>query len=188
MFPLAPSSSPTHNQHTLVVLANYFPEHFANWGQEAHGEGLTRVWSGIMGYSKDLLPLVGPIPNQENLYISAGFSGHGQSRIFSCARHLATMLLDRQTSSSTASTNKAEWDERTLPRSFAVTEQRLERCRRYPQRDLQAWEFDMGADNSSVVDHIETGHKEEKSAWRMDEKVIEPPETSASQSWSCNLM
>jgi hypothetical protein len=54
------------------------PQNFIDWGEEAEGEGLTKVWSGILGYSKDMLPLVGEIPEKDGLFIAAGFSGHGQ--------------------------------------------------------------------------------------------------------------
>jgi len=48
------------------------PNNFIDWGAEAHGEGLTRTWVGIMASSKDELPLVGGVPGKEGLYVAAG--------------------------------------------------------------------------------------------------------------------
>ena len=36
-------------------------------------------WAGIWGYSRDYKPWVGDVPNMHNLYLSAGYTGHGQS-------------------------------------------------------------------------------------------------------------
>ncbi|KAL7411653.1 FAD dependent oxidoreductase [Mrakia frigida] len=88
-----------------------------NWGDEAPGEGLTRIWTGIMGYSRDILPLVGPVPNQPNLWAAVAFHGHGMSRILSCTRSLAQQIQ-----------NQGIWDDR-LPRSFEITTERFQRAR-----------------------------------------------------------
>src|SRR5207237_972359 len=34
-------------------------------------------WAGIMGFTPDRYPLVGPVPERDGLYIAAGYSGHG---------------------------------------------------------------------------------------------------------------
>lgn len=64
-----------------LVLANYCKTRFANWGDEVHGEGATRTWSGLMTDSKDALPLVGEVPGKDGMFLSAGFHGHGQVSI-----------------------------------------------------------------------------------------------------------
>lgn len=72
------SASISVTDECLVVLANYCKTRFANWGEELHGEGATRTWSGLMTDSKDALPLVGEVPGKEGMFLSAGFHGHGQ--------------------------------------------------------------------------------------------------------------
>ena len=57
----------------LPVLADYCKKNFVNWGEEGYGEGLTRVWTGILTSVKDYLPLVGEVPSSPGLFISAGF-------------------------------------------------------------------------------------------------------------------
>jgi glycine/D-amino acid oxidase-like deaminating enzyme len=48
-------------------------------------------WSGIMGFTNDHLPLAGPL--NENLYICAGFSGHGVVMAPAVGRMLADAVL-----------------------------------------------------------------------------------------------
>jgi glycine/D-amino acid oxidase-like deaminating enzyme len=50
-------------------------------------------WAGIMGFTADALPLVGPAPGAPGVFISAGYSGHGLGFAFNCARLLAGSLL-----------------------------------------------------------------------------------------------
>ncbi|KAK4686734.1 hypothetical protein P7C73_g3382, partial [Tremellales sp. Uapishka_1] len=114
-------SDATDDSSTIKVwddwLAKYCPEHFEGWGPEGKGEGLTRVWSGILSQVKDKLPVVGPVPGKEGLFLAAGFHGHGMSRIFSTGRALASTM------------KTGVFDEKLLPRSFELTTERLNRVR-----------------------------------------------------------
>jgi gamma-glutamylputrescine oxidase len=42
-----------------------------------NGVKLARQWSGIMGFSRDVYPFIGPVPGRERLIAVAGFTGHG---------------------------------------------------------------------------------------------------------------
>ncbi|KAK5992320.1 putative oxidoreductase OrdL-like protein [Cladobotryum mycophilum] len=59
-------------------------------------------WTGIMGYSKDNHPWVGPVPQElggggerGGLWISAGFTGHGMPVAARCAIGVAQMILGK---------------------------------------------------------------------------------------------
>ncbi|KAI1126037.1 FAD dependent oxidoreductase [Nemania abortiva] len=52
------------------------------------------VWTGIMGYTLDDLPHVGPVPGREGLYICAGFIGHGMPNVLLCAKAVAKLVKD----------------------------------------------------------------------------------------------
>ncbi len=41
------------------------------------GVRVARRWSGIMGFSADGYPFIGPLPGRERLLVAAGFTGHG---------------------------------------------------------------------------------------------------------------
>lgn len=49
-------------------------------------------WSGIMGFTRDRRPLVGLAPDNPNLAIAAGFSGHGLAMAFMASREAVEML------------------------------------------------------------------------------------------------
>jgi len=59
------------------------------------GAEVTHRWAGIMGFTADELPLVGPVPGQPGVYICGGYSGHGMGFAFQCARLLAGELTGR---------------------------------------------------------------------------------------------
>lgn len=50
-------------------------------------------WAGIMGFTPDKLPLAGRVPGYDDLYIAAGYSGHGVSMAFRCGQQVAGMIL-----------------------------------------------------------------------------------------------
>jgi gamma-glutamylputrescine oxidase len=54
---------------------------------------ITHRWAGIMGFTEDLLPFVGPLPGRENVWVSAGYSGHGNVLGFACGEAVAAALL-----------------------------------------------------------------------------------------------
>jgi glycine/D-amino acid oxidase-like deaminating enzyme len=41
------------------------------------GVEITSRWAGIMGFSRDSLPIVGPMPGWPALFLAVGFTGHG---------------------------------------------------------------------------------------------------------------
>ncbi|WVR07343.1 hypothetical protein IAU60_004384 [Kwoniella sp. DSM 27419] len=106
-------------------LEDYCRENFAEWGVEAPGEGANRVWAGMLCGTKDTLPLVGPIPGKDGLYIAAGYHGHGMARIPLVTKYLAKLLTT------------GEWDP-LLPETFAVTAERFERGLKAPPMVTEA--------------------------------------------------
>ena len=84
--PLGDSDDSVMNQEIAISLKQ-FPENvFEGWsrfedGNEKVGDpkntSETKVWTGIMGISKDYLPFLGELPGKEGQYIAAGYHGHG---------------------------------------------------------------------------------------------------------------
>jgi gamma-glutamylputrescine oxidase len=65
--------------------------------RELLGDGprVTHRWSGIMAFTADYLPLVGELPGREGVWVSAGYSGHGNVMGFACGEAVARALLGR---------------------------------------------------------------------------------------------
>jgi len=55
-------------------------------------------WSGIMGFTKDHLPIIGSLPGRKNLLVSAGYSGHGLGFSFVAGRIISEMILNGKSS------------------------------------------------------------------------------------------
>ena len=51
-------------------------------------------WAGIMGFSRDGLPIVGPVPGQPAAVVGAGFTGHGFGFAFSAGVGLADLITE----------------------------------------------------------------------------------------------
>jgi gamma-glutamylputrescine oxidase len=50
-------------------------------------------WAGIFGLVLDFLPVVGPVPDMERVWVAGGYSGHGNVLGFACGRLVARALL-----------------------------------------------------------------------------------------------
>jgi glycine/D-amino acid oxidase-like deaminating enzyme len=53
---------------------------------------VTHRWAGTMGFTESGLPLAGPLEGMPNVYICAGFTGHGMGFAFITAKQVAAMI------------------------------------------------------------------------------------------------
>jgi gamma-glutamylputrescine oxidase len=53
---------------------------------------ITHRWAGIWGATRDLLPLVGALPEGDRIWVAAGYSGHGNVLGFACGQLVARAL------------------------------------------------------------------------------------------------
>jgi glycine/D-amino acid oxidase-like deaminating enzyme len=53
---------------------------------------VTHRWAGTMGFTESGLPLVGPVEGMKNVYICAGFNGHGMGFAFISAKQLVDSI------------------------------------------------------------------------------------------------
>ncbi len=53
---------------------------------------ITHRWAGIFGLVLDFLPVVGPLPTNDRVWIAGGYSGHGNVLGFACGRLVADAL------------------------------------------------------------------------------------------------
>jgi gamma-glutamylputrescine oxidase len=57
---------------------------------------ITHRWSGIFGTTRDDLPLVGPVPGRDRVWVSRGYSGHGNVLGLACGELVAKAILGRR--------------------------------------------------------------------------------------------
>jgi glycine/D-amino acid oxidase-like deaminating enzyme len=97
-------------------VAEFLPRVFEGIDQAPDVKSL---WSGIMGFSRDGLPLIGRLPEvvsgrkEGEEWIAAGFSGYGTGYCFSCGQAVAQMILGKDVSS---------W----VPSAFLITKERFQ--------------------------------------------------------------
>ena len=114
----------------------------------------THEWTGIMGFSRDEHPWVGPVTDKPGLYIAAGFTGHGMPNTWLCGKAVALMVkkslaapatrdsvmrgvdgtLSRQFATAGDMLSAAE--EVGLPKSYLVSRERV--CRAMELEDVVA--------------------------------------------------
>jgi glycine/D-amino acid oxidase-like deaminating enzyme len=104
--------NPEISKHLRSCLANYFGSH---WGKDNTQGRVVREWSGIMGFTADHLPFIGEMPGEKDLWVCAGFQGHGMVLAWLCARALVAMIAGHDDA------EVREW----FPDVFRVTEQRF---------------------------------------------------------------
>ena len=87
-----------------------------DWAAD-HPEGQCRkTWSGVMGFSSDGYPFVGPVPGEDGLYLDVSFQGHGMVLCFLCAKAVVQMITG----------NDAELDT-WFPKCYRVMEERMQK-------------------------------------------------------------
>jgi glycine/D-amino acid oxidase-like deaminating enzyme len=92
---------------------NYMQKYFRGW--EDSGAKLEKIWTGIMGYSSDFVPHLGQVPDKQDQFVIAGFSGHGMPQILLAAKGIAKMV-----------TENISYEATGLPRVFKTTSERLD--------------------------------------------------------------
>jgi glycine/D-amino acid oxidase-like deaminating enzyme len=58
-----------------------------------HRPHVEQRWAGIWGTTPDLMPLVGPVPGRENVWVAGGYSGHGNVPGFAFGDLVARAIL-----------------------------------------------------------------------------------------------
>ena len=101
------------SQYLTQCTADYFG---VNWGDDDRAKRVQKEWTGIMGTSADGLPLVGPVPDEEGLWLAFACNGHGMVVCLKCAEALVDMLLDEETKCK-------EW----FPDAFRITKERMKK-------------------------------------------------------------
>jgi gamma-glutamylputrescine oxidase len=73
-------------------LRGFLPAHFPALA----GVAIEREWTGIMGYTADRAPLVGPCPGAPGEFLAVGFNGHGMPMAFLAGQAVAATIAGRE--------------------------------------------------------------------------------------------
>lgn len=86
----------------------------------------THMWTGIMGFSRDDKPWIGAIPDNENTYIAAGFTGHGMPNTWLSGKAVAVMVAKTLEGVDLDSAIDSASEETGLPKSYQISKDRME--------------------------------------------------------------
>ena len=78
----------THEDEPTPQIQGHLDAQLARMG----GADVTHRWAGIMGFTEDGLPLAGQVDGMPNVYLCAGFTGHGMGFAFMTAKRVAESL------------------------------------------------------------------------------------------------
>ena len=56
---------------------------------------ITHRWSGLLAFTPDLLPLVGELPSRPRVWVSLGYSGHGNALALACGEAVGRAILGK---------------------------------------------------------------------------------------------
>jgi gamma-glutamylputrescine oxidase len=78
-----------YDERPTAPIQSHLEAHLRELG--ADGE-VTHRWAGTMGFTKSGLPLIGPVDDMPNVYLCAGYNGHGMGFAFMSAKQLVESL------------------------------------------------------------------------------------------------
>ena len=78
-----------YDEHPTDAIQAHLDSQLKSMG--AGGE-ITHRWAGTMGFTQSGLPLAGPVDGMPNVYLCAGFNGHGMGFAFITAKKLVESL------------------------------------------------------------------------------------------------
>jgi glycine/D-amino acid oxidase-like deaminating enzyme len=87
-----------------------------------------RQWTGIMGFSRDEVPWVGPVPGKEGVFVAAGYTGHGMPNTWLSGKAVASMVGASLGGSDMDAAVEAARQSTGLPRAYQVSAQRIEKA------------------------------------------------------------
>eukprot|EP01084_Bolivina_argentea_P255672 430150_1 len=79
-----------------TYLQNYLYSYYPQIKENQYMNNFSMQWQGIMGFTNDGLPYIGPIVNKKNAYICAGYTGSGMTYAFNGGKAIANMIMNKK--------------------------------------------------------------------------------------------
>lgn len=84
-----------YSDHTTDVIQNALHDFVQKHLPRFASQTVTHRWSGIMGFSKDGQPMVGSLPEDQQVFFLGGYTGHGIGLAFNTAKCLVDLVYGR---------------------------------------------------------------------------------------------
>ena len=78
-----------YDERPTPAIQSRLEAHLRSMGAQG---AVTHRWAGTMGFTESGLPLIGPVDGMPNVYLCAGYNGHGMGFAFMSAKQLVSTL------------------------------------------------------------------------------------------------
>lgn len=85
-----------YSDHITDVIQNALHEFVKTHLPQFEGKKVSHRWGGVMGFSKDGQPLVGSLPDDNQVFFLGGYTGHGIGLAFHTAKATVDMIFGRE--------------------------------------------------------------------------------------------
>ena len=85
-----------YSDHITDVIQDALHEFVVNHLPQYEGKNISHRWSGVMGFSKDGQPLVGSLPEDNQVFFMGGYTGHGIGLAFNTGKSMVDMIFGRE--------------------------------------------------------------------------------------------
>lgn len=85
-----------YSDHTTDVIQKSLHDFVQNYLPQFQNKTVTHRWGGVMGFSKDGQPLIGALPEDQQVFFCGGYTGHGIGLAFHCAKKTVDMIYGRE--------------------------------------------------------------------------------------------
>lgn len=92
---LEKSTEVGYSDHITEVIQNALHDFVINHLPQYTDKMVTHRWSGVMGFSRDGQPLVGALPEDNQIFFCGGYTGHGIGLAFHTAKCLVDGMFGR---------------------------------------------------------------------------------------------
>ena len=125
----------TFDEMTAAYLRRELVEAFELPERKGESSGSEKVemqavaqWTGVMGFSRDEVPWVGPVPGKEGVFVAAGYTGHGMPNTWLSGKAVAEMVGESLAGGDLAAVVEAAREATGLPKAYQVSVERIERA------------------------------------------------------------
>jgi glycine/D-amino acid oxidase-like deaminating enzyme len=84
-----------YSDHTTDAIQNALYEFLQKYIPRLEGKKITHRWSGIMGFAADGQPMVGSLPDDQQVFFTGGFTAHGLGLAFHSGKCVVDLMFGR---------------------------------------------------------------------------------------------
>jgi glycine/D-amino acid oxidase-like deaminating enzyme len=84
-----------YSDHITDVIQNALHDFVKEHLPTLNDKKVTHRWSGVMGFSRDGQPMIGALPEDNQVYFAGGYTGHGIGLAFHTGKCLVDMIFGR---------------------------------------------------------------------------------------------